>query len=236
MSTDGVVRRNVDARIVSYALAVLSDAKDEASPELQNTFAGAATAALQAASGIVALAVACKVAATSPAVLQKFDNHKQREQFRTLMEGIGATVDEAWTGELKELLELIIVLSAETSQPADEDRIRTWAQGLFLDTRGLRIGDGGEVKPDVEIGDSPAPKRKRQRQPRSSKKAYEVERYENLVTKAIAMSIDTTKPILAGGQIMVVGVNDRGEHQLIKLRGSMFHDNIRACSQIDRMP
>lgn len=224
---DGVVRRNVDARIISYAIAVL-EAQKPVSPELRTTFHGCAAAALQAASGIVALAIACKSASQSDVF--KFDNARDKDQFRVLLEGLGATIEEAWVGELKELFEVIVVLAAEASDGADEQRFRQWAQGLFLDTRPLVVGDTSDVRANVEIDDEPATKRKRTRKPRSSKEVYETERYENLVTKAIALGIQSTRPVLTNGQILIVGAGSSGDKRLIKLRGSM-DEATRLCNR-----
>lgn len=217
---EGVVRRNVDARIISYALSV-AESDSDASKELQITFQGCAAAALQAASGMVGLSIACRTASNSPAVLDRFESERDKKHFQTLMASLGASVDEAWVGELKELFEVIVVLAAQTSDPGDEERFRQWAQGLFLDTREMCIGDAHDVKANVEIGDEPEHKRRRVRKPRSSKEVYEQDRYENLVTKAIAMGVQTTRAVLAGGQVMIVGATPKGDSKLIKLRGSI---------------
>lgn len=224
---EGIVRRNVDARIISYALAVL-ESNRPITPELRTTFHGCAAAALQAASGIVALAIACKSAANSNVF--KFESARERDQFRVLLESLGATIEEAWVGELKEIFEVIVVMAAEAFEGEDEQRFRQWAQGLFLDTRALAVGDTNDVQANIEIDDEPAPKRTRTRKPRSSKEVYEHERYENLVTKAIALGIRTTKPVLANGQILIMGVSDHGEKKLIKLRGSMDEAS-KLCSR-----
>jgi len=218
--SEGVVRRNVDARIISYALAVAGE-DAEVSKELQITFQGCAAAALQAASGMVALSIACRTASCSPAVLDRFQSARDKQHFQTLMASLGASVDDCWVGELKELFEVIVVLAAKTADPGDEERFRQWAQGLFLDTRELCIGDSSDVKADVEADEQPEQKRKRVRKPRSSKEVYEEDRYENLVTKAIAMGIAKTRAVLAGGQVLIVGATPAGDKRLIKLRGSM---------------
>lgn len=207
-SMDGVVRRNVDARIISYAIAVL-EAQRPVSPEVRTTFHGCAAAALQAASGIVALSIACKSASQSDAF--KFDNAREKDQFRVLLEGLGSTIEDAWAGELKELFEVIVVLAAQASEDNDELRFRQWAQGLFLDTRPLVVGETTDVRANVEIEDEPAAKRKRTRKHRSSKEVYETERYENLVTKAVALGISSTRPVLSNGQILIVGTGSTGD-------------------------
>ena len=219
--SDGVVRRNVDARIISYAMSVIGDGdSSNAGQEMQAIFQGCAAAALQAASGMVALAIACKAASQSPGVLARFESARDREHFRTLLESLGASIDDAWVGELKELFEVIVVLAAETSSDVDEQRFRQWAQGLFLDTRPLAIADSSDVRADVEIEDVPVHK-KRVRKVRSSKDVYEADRYESLVTKAVAMGVSATRAVLAGGQVVIMGMTNKGEKKLIKLRSSM---------------
>lgn len=217
--TDGVIRRHVDARLVSYALEVLSE--NAVAPEIRATFQGCAAAALQAASGLVALSIACKAAAQSP-VLQRRLDARQREHMATLLEGLGATVEESWKRDLKELFELIVVMAADTAETMeDEVRYRQWAQGMFLDTRPLAILDD-DVQADIEPGDAPAAKRHRVRKPRSSKDVYQQERLENLVSRAIAAGVTDMKATLVSGQVVVSGQSARGrEEKLLKVRGSM---------------
>lgn len=216
---DGVVRRHVDARLVSYALSILSD--PHLTPEVRMAFTSCAAGALQAASGLVALGVACKSAASSP-VLGRRLNARQLQHVQNLLEGIGATIEESWKHDLKELLEMIVVLAAQTSETVeDELRFRTWAQGVFLDTRPMMIVED-DVRADIEIDDTPAHKRNRVRKPRSSKEMYQSERLENLVARAVAMGVTSMHPVMAGGQIQIVGSGAHGrEEKLLKLRGSM---------------
>jgi hypothetical protein len=217
--SDGIVRRHVDARLISYALSVLKE--NEIIPELRMTFHGCAAGALQAASGMVALVVACRSAANSPAFDQRLDA-RQREHVRSLLNGLGATIETAWVQELKEVLELIVVLAAETSATSeDEMRFRQWAQGVFLDTRPLLLVED-DVTADVEDTTEPEAKRHRVRKARSSRDTYQRERLENLITRAIAMGVLVTKPVLAGGQVFVVGTGARRtEEKLLKVRGSL---------------
>lgn len=232
--TSGVVRRNVDARIISYAMAVLRDSQEQSEviPQIRSVFQGCAAASLQAASGMVALAMACKSASQTPAVLDKFDNTQEKDRFRTLLASLSASIDAAWVGELKELFEVLVVLAVETS-PDEEARFRTWAQGVFLDTRELAMEDPSEVQADVEIEDEVPAKRKRIRKPRSSKDCYEAERFENLVTKAVAMGIQRTSALIAGGQVLIMGECGAGPtKQLIKLRGSINEAHL-LCARVN---
>ena len=219
MAADGAVRRHVDARLVSYALSVLGERK--IGPELQMTFIGCAGAALQAASGLVALSVACRAAAESPVLAARLDA-RQLNHVQALLEGLGSTVDECWKGDLKELFEVIVVLACESASTVDEEvRFRQWAQGVFLDTRPLAVLDDN-VQADVELDQTPEAKRHRVRKPRSSKDTYQQERLENLVHKAIALGVKDMRPIMISGTIVVVGFSARSkEEKLLKVRGSM---------------
>lgn len=218
MPIDSVVRRHVDARIVSYAIELLKD--KEAAHELQMTLAGCATAALQAASGLVALTIACKAASCSP-MLSQLMGGKQSTHAQMLLESLGETLKECWYTDIKEVLELIIVLAAESSENSEEEfRYRHWAQALMLDTRALAIVDD-EVQADIEIDQEPEHKRLRHRKPRSSKDSYERERLENLVARAVALGVAVTKPLLTNGHVIVVGDGATGQARLLKLRGSV---------------
>lgn len=229
-SPDGVVRRHVDARIIAYALSALKDPGIVS--ELRLTFTGCAAGALQAASGMVALVVACKSAAASPELAQRLDAG-QRERVQALLEGLGATIEEAWHQELKEILEVLVVLAAETaSDELDEARFRQWAQGVYLDTRPMVVMDD-DVEADIEDGAEPEPKRHRVRKPRSSKETYQRERLENLITHAIARGVDSTHPVLVSGQVFVVGKGPKKEEKLLKVRGSFkeAEDLCRAANE-----
>lgn len=216
---DGAIRRHVDARLVSYALSVLSE--KEIAPELQVVLQACTTAAIQAACGLSALTIACRTAAESPVLAKKFDA-RQREHVQSLFEGLAATVDESWKADLKELFEVIVVLTCDSmSDPEMESYFRQWAQGTFLDTRPLVVLED-DVQADIEVEDDPEPKRNRVRKPRSSKLAYQQERLENLVARAIALGINSMTPVMSTGVILVVGKTDKGrEEKLLKVRGSM---------------
>lgn len=218
---DGAVRRHVDARLVSYALSIVRE--KEATPELQSTLHQCAALALQAASGVFALGLACKAAAKSP-VLTRGLNSRQLAHVRALFEGMSASIEDSWKNDLKELFEVVIVLAADTSGMEDMVRLRQWGQGVFLDTRPLAIMDEAVVA-DVERDQAPAAKRHRVRKPRSSKQSYQSERLENLVSRAIARGVACMHPVLTGGHILVVGTGDGKEHKLLKLRGSMAEAN-----------
>lgn len=196
-------------------------AEPEIVPELRMTVQGCAGAAIQAAAGLVALGIACRTAAGGPVLASRLDA-RQLEHVNSLLEGLAATIEETWKGDLKELFEVIVVLAAETAESVeDESRFRQIAQGLFLDTRPMAILED-DVDADVEIDQAPDPKRHRVRKPRDSRESYQQERLENLVHRAVALGVKTMHPVIATGYILIVGVSARGkEEKLVKLRGSM---------------
>jgi hypothetical protein len=208
-------------------MAVLK--QEDPPAELFKTFEVCATSALMAASGMVALAIACQSASESPVFATKFDS-VQVQRIRALLTGLGATVQDAWIREIKELLEIIVVLAAELAPSADEEvRFRQWAKGLLLDTRPMSIMED-DTRADVEIDQTPEPQRQRVRKPHSSKEIYLQERLESLVSRAILKGVDVMEPVLESGQLVIWGTGEKGKIRLGKLRGS-HREAIVLCKQ-----
>ena len=195
--------------------------RKDTSPEVSHVFQACAASALQAASGIIALSIACKTAGKSRAVLESFETLAEKEKFRILMESLAFCVDESWTTEIKELFEVLIILAIENSTMEEELRFRTWAQGLFLDTRKIKVDDSEDVRADIELDDDEEPKTKRLRKAKRSKEVYDAQRFENLVTKSVAMGIKNLEPIFIKNQICIMGESSKGKQQIIKIRGTM---------------
>lgn len=236
MGMEASVRRNVDARLVSYALSVLEEA--EATPELRSTFRGCVTAAVQAASGLVALKMACRAASGSP-MLGRALSGGQLRRVQTLLDGLASTIEESWQADVKELLEVVVVLACHMAEDDREEMFyRQLAQGVTLDTRDLAMVDD-KVTPDIEEDQAPAPKRSRVRKPRSSKDLYQKERLENLVARAIAQGVVDMRATMIGGTIVVLGTDAKKiEQRLLKVRGSMADAEElceKAMAEIHRM-
>jgi hypothetical protein len=215
----GLPRRNVDARVISYAIQIIRN--ESKSPEVSQVFQACAASALQAASGLVALTIACKAAASSSAVRSNIGSNAEKDRFRILMESVGYSLEQSWTAEMKELFELLIVLAIEHSPMDEQIRLRTWSQGLFLDTRGIEADETEDVVADVELDDGFEDKPKRVRKLKKSKEIYDSQRLENLVYKAVAMGAKDLEPIFANNQVVIMGETSKGRKQIIRIRGSL---------------
>lgn len=216
---DGIVRRTVDARLVSYGMAILSD--PAIVPLLRTALPLAVPSVVQARGGMLGLLMICRTAASSPVLEEKLDG-RQREQVRAFFSGLANALEETMERDLKELFEVVLVCACATSESWEEEaRWRQFAQGLLLDSRPLAIVEDDQ-KADVEEDTEVAAKRHRVRKPRSARETYQHDRLENLVARAIASGVTGMHPELASGQVCIVGTNARGQSQrLLKLRASM---------------
>jgi hypothetical protein len=230
MQGDGpAIRRHLDARLVSYALSVVEGKMDQ---ELAGTLQTCAAACLQAASGILALVMACRATARAPALVRLLDA-KQRERLTTLLESVAEVVEDSWKGQLQEVMEVVVVMACSTTDdPEVEANLRSWAHGLRLDTRALAVHEDEDTIEDVVEPDTPMHRREHKRRSRSSRSAYQKERCDNLVARAVSMGVHTTRPLLANGQVVIIGQAPRGQARLAKLRGSMAEAEV-LCKQIN---
>ena len=228
---EGIIRRHVDARVISYALCLLND--KELRPELTSAVRSCAQGAMMAGTGVAAAIYACRGASSSPLFFQRM-NAKQREHFIAFFEALEQIIQEAWLGPLKEALETVMVLACETEDTAEgEIKSRGFAQGAGYDTRPLAVHEDDDVS-DVDVLEPHTPLRRRVRKKRSrcSKEAYQKQRLENLVARALAGGVCTARAVMGNGQVYVFGDTMKGSTKLAKLRGSLS-DGERLCREIN---
>ncbi|MFA4971469.1 MAG: hypothetical protein WC683_02570 [bacterium] len=234
----GKLRRSLDLRLVSYAIAVLEENKE--SREVAVTAQACATATMMIAGGTVALIQMCKTAVQSPALKQNMGPDKFRK-FEVLFEALGSSIEESWRTSLRELLELLIVFACELADGEEAHSLHMRAQSLGLDTSPLVVHEDDD-EDIVEPSDAP---RKRDTKPRARtpRSSYQQDRLEGLVRECIAQGIPATKCKLSDGRVEVTGKHPtHGEVHLRWLRGSMgegetlctkINDEIRHFSASD---
>ena len=215
----GKLRRSLDLRLVSYAIAVLQENKG--SEDVALTAQACATATMMIAGGMVALVQMCKTACQSPTLRHSMGEAKFRK-FEILFEALGESLAESWRTTMRELLELLIVFAAEMSEGGEEAQsLRMRAQALGLDTSPLIVHEDDD---DEDIVEPTTAARKQPPKPRehTARSSYQRDRLDGLLRECIAVGVGSAKCKLSGSRVEVTGKHpSRGEIHLRWLRGSM---------------
>jgi hypothetical protein len=218
--TNGKLRRNLDLRLVSYAISVLNET--DGNKELAVAARFLAAASLQLIGGYKALVDTCKASAESEAI-RKSMPAEQAKRTCTLFDALAESLEEQRRGTLNELVELIVIFASECmDEGTDKHSLTVWANSLNLDTSPLVVSDeDSESCEIVEIGD-PIKRRQHKQRKRSNRSSYSRDRFEDLIREAIAVGVETAKPKIVGGRIEILGIHpQRGSIHLRWMRSSM---------------
>lgn len=209
----GKLRRNIDLRLVSFALSVLKDNPDNAELAVASRLISAA--ALQLSGGLKALIMACRATASSEAIRRSMEPAQARH-CEILFEALAESLEQHQKSGFQELIELIVVFASESMDEEDRHGLVVWANSLGLSTEPLVIHDDDDDDIDVVEPDDAIRRRTHKPRKRSTREAYREDRYEDLAREAIAKGFDKTEVKVARSRVRLYGVHPR--NGLVHLR------------------
>jgi hypothetical protein len=196
----GKLRRNIDLRVVSYAISVLAESKGNAELAVASQFLAANS--LQLAGSLRALIEVCKATAASEAVVRSMEPDQARRT-QVMFEALADIVEQQRSGHLAELIELMVVFAKESLDDKDaEHRLVTWAHGLGIDTSPLLI-DEEEARIDFVRERRTSENSPRQLPPVNRKD----DRYVHILRLAVKNGISSMRVKMSRGRVEVMGTH-----------------------------